>query len=157
MTGPSVVSIGRIEPDLARESWDRTTRLVARDDPLASSDDLRCVIAVFGHGDGLAEAIARVRRVLAAGTAPHLQRHVVVLADVSKEPEADTPGTLYMTWLFKPDTPDEQVEEIYMHTLTLAFFAAIQRTPRARVIWPSDDEIAARVMTAAVPPQGDVQ
>ena len=37
-----------------------------------------------------------------------------------------------------------------MHTLTLAFFAAIQRTPRARVIWPSDDEIAARVMTAAV-------
>ena len=105
MTGPSVVSVGRIEPDLARESWDRTTRLVARDDPLAASDDLRCVIAVFGHGDGLAEAIARVRRVLAAGTPPHLQRHTAVLAAPSREPEADTPGTLYMTWLFKPGTP----------------------------------------------------
>ena len=62
-----------------------------------------------------------------------------------------------MNWLFKPGTPDELVDDIYTHTLTLAFFAAIQRTPRARVIWPSDDEIAARVMTAAVPPQGDVQ
>ena len=62
-----------------------------------------------------------------------------------------------MNWVFKPDTPDQLVEDIYMHTLKLAFFAAIQRTPRARVIWPSDDEIAGRVMTAAVPPQGDVQ
>ena len=63
-----------------------------------------------------------------------------------------------MTWLFKPGTPDELVEDIYMHTLTLAFFAASQRTAQARVIWPEDDEIAAdRVMTAAVPPQGDVQ
>ncbi len=157
MTGPAIVSIGRIEPDLARQSWDHTRRIFARDDPRATSEDLRCVIAVFGHGDGLREAIDRVRRVLAAGTPSHLQRHIAVLADVSTEPEEDTPGTLYMTWLFKHGTPGELVEEIYMHTLTLAFFAAIQRTPRARMIWPSDDEIAARVMTAAVPPQGDVQ
>ena len=80
-----------------------------------------------------------------------------MLADVSTEPEEDTPGTLYMTWLFKPGIPKPLVEDIHMHTLTLAFFAAIQRTPRARVIWPADDEIAARAMTAAVPPQGDVQ
>ncbi len=157
MTGPSVVSIGRIEPDLARQSWDRTTRIVAADDPHAASGDLRCVIAVFGHGDGLADAIERVDRVLAAGTPAHLQRHIAVLAEVSQVPDADTPGTLYMTWLFKPGTTDQLVEDIYMHTLTLAFFAAIQRTPRARVIWPSDDEIAARVMTAAVPPRGGVQ
>ena len=35
-----------------------------------------------------------------------------------------------------------------MHTLTLAFFAGIQRTARVRAIWPSDDEIAARVRAA---------
>ena len=62
-----------------------------------------------------------------------------------------------MNWLFKPETSDELVEDIYMHTLTLAIFAAIQRAPTARVTWPQDDEIAARVMTAAVPPQGGVQ
>ncbi len=62
-----------------------------------------------------------------------------------------------MNWLFKPGTPGELVEDIYMHTLALAIFAAIRRTPRARVIWPKDDEIAARVMTAAVPPKGGVQ
>ena len=156
MTGPSVVSVGRIEPELARQSWDRTTQIVAADDARAACTDIRCVIAVFGHGDGLAEAIERVHRVLGAGTPPHFKRHIAMLADVSTEPDEDTPGTLYMTWLFKPDSPDELVEDIYMHTLTLAFFAAIQRTPRARVIWASDDEIAARVMTAAVAPQGDV-
>ena len=62
-----------------------------------------------------------------------------------------------MSWLFKRDTPEEMVEDIYMHTLTLAFFAGIQRTARVRAIWPSDDEIAARVRTAAVPPRGGVQ
>ena len=54
----------------------------------------------------------------------------------------------------------ELVEDIWTHTLTLAFFAAIQpsnRTRRGPVIWPEDDEIAARVMTAAAPPQGGVQ
>ena len=115
------------------------------------------MIAVFGHGDGLADAIDRVHRVLAAGRPPHPKRHIAVLADVSTEPEEDTPGTLYMTWLFKPDGSDELVQDIHVHTLTLAFLAAIQRTPRARVIWPSDDEITARVMTAAVPPRGGVQ
>ena len=43
-------------------------RVTARDDPRAASEDLRCVIAVVGHSDGLPEAIERVRRVLAAGT-----------------------------------------------------------------------------------------
>ena len=69
----------------------------------------------------------------------------------------DTPGTLYLNWLFEPNTPDELVEDIYMHTLTLAIFAAIQRPPTARVTWPHDDEIAARVVTAAAPPKGGVQ
>ena len=30
-----------------------------------------------------------------------------------------------MNWLFAPGTLDELVEDIYMHTLTLAIFAAI--------------------------------
>ena len=156
-----MVSIARIAPDLAaglaRRYRDRVRRVGVRDDPRAASDDLPCFIAVFGHGDGVPDSIDRVRRVLAAGTPPHLKRHIAVLADVSTEPEEDTPGTLYMTWLFKRDTPDELVEDIYMHSLTLAFFAAIQRIPRARVIWSSDDEIAARVMTAAARPRGGVQ
>ena len=44
-----------------------------------------------------------------------------------------------------------------MHTLTLAIFAPLQRAPEARVTWPQDDEIAARVMTAAAPRKGGVQ
>ena len=62
-----------------------------------------------------------------------------------------------MNWPFEPGAPDNLVEDIYMHTLTLAIFAAIQRTPKARVTWPHDDEIAARVVTAAAPPKGGVQ
>ena len=157
MIGPVVVSVARIKPDLARRSWSRVQRVVARDDPVGASEDLRCFIAVFGHGDGLPETIARVRRVLAAGTPDRLRPHIAVQAALSSEPSADTPGTLYVNWLFEPRTPDELVEDIYMHTLTLAIFAAIQTTPTARVTWPQDDEIAARVMTAAVPPQGGVQ
>ena len=34
---------------------------------------------------------------------------------------------------------------------------ALLRARKARVVWPQDDEIAARVMTAAVPPKGGVQ
>ena len=157
MTGPAVVSVARIEPDLARRSWERVQRLVAGDSPGNASDDLRCFIAVFGHGPGLLETIERVRRILAAGTPDALRPHIAVQAALSSEPSADTPGTLYMNWLFEPSAPDELVEDIYMHTLPLAIFAAIQGAPKARVTWPHDDEIAARVVTAAAPPQGGVQ
>ena len=157
MTGPAIVSVARIDPELARRSWGRVQRLVAGDGPSNASENLRCFIAVFGHGDGLPETIERVRRVLAAGTSDCLRPHIAVQVALSSEPSADTPGTLYMNWLFEPGTPDELVEDIYMHTLTLAIFAAIQRTPKARVTWPHDDEIAARVVTAAAPPKGGVQ
>ena len=157
MNGSSVISVSRIEPDLARRSSDRMRRLVAVDDPGDASNSLRCFIAVFGHGPGLPETIERVRRVLAVGTPDRLSRHIAVLAALSSDPDADTAGTLYVNWLFKPGTPDEVIEDIYIHTLTLAIFAAIQRARKARVIWPQDDEIAARVMTAAVPPKGGVQ
>ena len=156
MTGPAVVSVARIELDLARRSWGRVQRLVARDDP-GDAENLQCFIAVFRHGDGLPETIERVRRVLAAGTPDRLRPHIAVQAALSSEPSADTPGTLYVNWLFELGTPDDLVEDIYTHTLTLAIFAAIQRAPTARVAWPQDDEIAARVMTVAVPPQGGVQ
>ena len=157
MTGPAVVSVARIEPDLARRSWARVRRLVVGDDRGDVSDDLRCLIAVFGHGDGVPESIDRVRRVLAAGTPAYVSRHVAVQAALSSEPDQDKPGTLYVNWLFAPGTPDELVDDIYIHTLTLAIFAAIQRVPKARVTWPQDDEIAARVVTAVVPPKGGVQ
>ena len=65
MTSPAVVSVARIKPDLARRSWARVRRLVARDDPGGASDDLRCFIAVFRHGDGVPESIERVRLGLA--------------------------------------------------------------------------------------------
>ena len=156
MIGPSEVSVARIAPDLAERSWADVHEAVAGDDPGGASD-LRCFIAVFGRGKGIPESIDRVRRTLAAGTPPRLSRHIAVQAAPSTEPDRDKSGTLYMNWLFKPDAPDELVEDIYTHTLTLAIFAAIRRTPRARVIWPKDDEIAARVMTAAVPPKGGVQ
>ena len=157
MIGPSEVSVARIAPDLAERSWADVHEAVVGDNPGGASDDLRCFIAVFGHGKGIPESIDRVRRTLAARTPPRLSRHIAVQAAPSTEPDRDKPGTLYMNWLFKPGTPDELAEDIYMHTLTLAIVAAIRRTPRARVIWPKDDEIAARVMTAAAPPKGGVQ
>lgn len=155
MTGPTGVSVARIEPDLARRFWAEVRRLVAGAGPGNASDDLRCFIAVFGHGENIAESIERVRRVLAAGTPGRLSQHIAIQAALSSKPERDTPGTLYVNWLFEPRTADELIEDI--HIRTLAIFAAIQKAPTARVTWPQDDEIAARVMTAAVPPQGGVQ
>ena len=156
MTGPAVVSVARINPELARRSWGRVHQLVAGDESGNASKDLRCYIAVFGHGDGLPETIEQVRRVLAAGTPDRIRGHIVVQASLSTEPDVDTAGTLYVNWLFKPDTSDEVIEDIYLHTLTLAVFAAIQQARQARVIWHQDDEIAARVVTAAMPPKGGV-
>ena len=153
MTGPAVVSVARIDPELARRSWERVQRLVAGDGPGNTSDDLRCFIAVFGHGPGLPETIERVHRILAAGTPDTLRPHIAVQPALSSEPRADTPGTLYVNWLFKPKTCDELVEEIYTHTLPLAICAAIQRAQTARVTWPQDGEIAARVMTATERPR----
>ena len=157
MTGPAVVSIARIDPELARRSWGRVHQLVAGGGSGNASENLRCFIAVFGHGDGLPETIERVGRVLAAGTPDRLRRHIAVQATLSTEPGIDTAGTLYVDWLFKPGTSDEVIEDIYVHTLTLAMFAALQQARKARVIWPQDDELAARVMTAAMPPKGGVQ
>ena len=100
---------------------------------------------------------ARARRVLAAGTPAHMSRRIAVQAALSSEPNQDKAGTLYVNWLFEPGTLDELIEDIYVHTLPLAIFAAMQGAQRARVTWPQDDEIAARVMTAAAPPKGGVQ
>ena len=118
MTGPTVVSIARIGPDLARRSWTRVRELVAGDGP--ATENLRCFIAVFGHGDGVPESIERVHRVLATGTPDRLRRHITVQAALSSEPDADTPGTLYMNWLFEPGTSDELVEDIYTQTAASA-------------------------------------
>ena len=104
MTGPAVVSIARIDPELARRSWGRVQRLVAGDG-LGNAENLQCFIAVFGHGDRLPETIERVRRVLAAGTPDRLRPHIAVQAALSSEPSADTPGTLYVNWLFEPRRP----------------------------------------------------
>ena len=155
MNGPSVISVARIAPDLARRSWARVSRIVA-DDPGVDPRDLRCLIAVFGHGDGLPESIARVDRLLAAGTPDRLRGRIAVQAALSTEPSADTPGTLYINWLFKPDTAGELVEDIYTHTLPIALLAGLTDARRARVTWDRDDEIAARVMTALAPPHGRV-
>ena len=125
-TGPTVVSVAHIVPNLAGRSWARVRRLLGGDDLGGASDDLRCFIAVFGHADGVAESIDRVRRVLAAGTPAHASGDVAVQAALSSEPDREEPGTLYMNWLFELGTPDELVGDIYMHTLTLAIFAAIQ-------------------------------
>ena len=155
MTGPAVVSVARIEPDLAHRSWTPVRELVAGDEP--ATENLRCFIAVFGHGDGVPESIERVHRVLATGTPARLRPHIVVQAALSSEPNADTPGTLYLNWLFEPGTPDDIVEDIYVHTMTLTICAAIQKTPKARVTWAQDDELAAGVMTATARPKGGVQ
>ena len=80
--------------------------LVAGDD-LGSTSDVRCIIAVFGHGDSVPESIDRIRRVLADGTPDRLRPHIAVQAALSSEPSADTPGTLYVNWLFEPGTADE--------------------------------------------------
>ena len=61
-----------------------------------------------------------------------------------------------MNWFFEPGISDELVENIYMHNLPLAICAAMQGARKTRVTWPQEDEIAARVMTAAVPPKGGV-
>ena len=100
-------------------------RIVARDDARAASGDLRCLIAVFGHGDGVPEGVDRVRPVLAAGTPDRLRPKIAVQAALSAEPEADAAGTLYVNsrcsmeskrryWAFKPRTPVEVVEDIYI-------------------------------------------
>ena len=120
-------------PRVARRSWGRIQRLVAGDGPGKASENLRCFIAVFGHGDGLPETIERVRRVLATGTPDRLRPHIAVEAALSSEPSADTPGTPDMNWLFKPGVPDELVGDTYMHTLPLAVFPAIQTVPTVRV------------------------
>ena len=92
MTGPAVVSVARIEPDLARRSCPWVRCLVTPDEAGNASDDLRCLIAVFGHGDGVAESIDRVRRVLAAGTPAHVSRHVAVQAALSSELDGTPPA-----------------------------------------------------------------
>ena len=84
----------------------------------------------------MAESIERVRRVLAAGTPGRLSQHIAVQAALSGQPERGHAGTLYANWLLEPETSDELVEDIYMHTLPLAVFAAIQSAPTARVTWP---------------------
>ena len=156
MTGPSVVSVARIEPDLARQSWERVRRLVAGGGPGGAFDDLRCFIAMFGHGGGVPDSIERVRRVLAAGTPDRLRPHIAVQAALSSEPSADTPGYAVHELALRARHLRRAGRGHLHATLPLAICAAMQGARKARVTWPQDDEIAARVMTAAAPPKGGV-
>ena len=93
---------------------------------------------------------------LVAGTPARLRGRVAVQAALSSDPAEDTPGTLYLNWLFKPDADGKLVEDIYTYTLPVALCAALTGAPRARVTWDRDDDIASRVMTAVPPAQGHV-
>ena len=126
MTRPSVVSVARIEPGLARRSWDRVRRLVAGDDPGHESDDLRCFIGRL-----------RPRRQRGG---EHRTRPPGPRGRHSRPPE---PAHRRAGGAFErtpAETSDELLEDnIYMHTLPLATFAAIQRAPTARVTWRQDE------------------
>ena len=146
MTRPSVISVSRIAPDLARRSWPRVHRLVA-DARGVDPGRLRCLIAAYGSGDGLAESIQRVDRLLTAGVPDHLRERIAVQSAALSEASAE-PGTLYLNWLFDPDAQAGLVEEIYTHTLPIALIGVLTGAPEARVMWDREDEIAARVMAA---------
>ena len=45
ISGPAVVSVARIDPELARRSWGWVQRLVAGDGLGNASENLRCFIA----------------------------------------------------------------------------------------------------------------
>ena len=157
MTGPAVVSVARIDQSwhaVPGNGFSGSSRATARATPPrtcdASSPSSVTATAFPRPSNACAEYSRPVRQTACARTSPFRSLS-------SSEPSADTPGTLYMNRLFEPGAPDELVEDIYMHRLTLAIFAAIQRTPKALVTWPHDDEIAARVVTAAAPPKGGVQ
>ena len=156
MSGPSVIFVARIAHALARRSWPRVHRLVA-DASSADPQALRCLIAVFGHGDGVAGSIARVDRLLVARTPDRLRGRIAVQAGLSTDPSADEAGTLYLDWVFKPDADAALIEDIYLHTLPIALCAALAGVPKARVKWERHDEIASRVMTARAPARGHVQ
>ena len=72
------------------------------------------------------------------------------------EPATDVPGTLYIDCLFRPSSPrSELTDELYAWARSVAIPAAIQRGSGSRVTWAPDDEIvAARVVTAGIPPAG---
>ena len=98
-----------------------------------------------------------MRRVLATGTPDRLPPLHSRAGRSLERAQRRYARHVVLNWLFEPDTPEELIDDIYMHTLTLAICAAMQGAQRARVTWPQDDEIAARVMTAAAPPKGGVQ
>ena len=156
MGGPSEVSVARIAPDLAERSWGDVHQAVVGNDPRIRSDELLCCVAVFGHGDGVLDGIERVCQALAVAMPARLGRHVAVQAAPSCEPEADTPGTLYLNCLFRPGTRPGLADDIYRGIVAIAIPAAIRDGARARVTWRKDDEIATAVMTAATPPADGV-
>ncbi len=152
MNGPTVVSVSRIAPRLARRSWPRLVETLA--DPGHPADQLICFIAVFGHGDGVPEGIQRVRGALATAAPARFKGQIMIEAAPSANPDADTPGTLYIDCLFRPGTAKKVLDELYTWALAIAIPAAIYGGPPARIVWRRNDEIAARVVAAAAPAKG---
>ena len=71
----------------------------------------------------------------------------------SSDPAADVPGTLYIDCLFRPSSPrSELTDELYAWALSVA--KRSDGGSGSRVTWAPDDEIAARVVTAGIPPAG---
>lgn len=157
MTGASEISVARVAPDLAERSWTDVQQAVAGDDPRTGANELVCCVAVFGHGNGVLDGIERVCRALAMGMPADLRGRVAVQGAPSCDPDADTPGTLYLNCVFRPGTPGDIADDIYRWTLATAIPAASRHGGRARVIWRKDDEIAAALMTAAAPARGGIQ
>ena len=112
---------------------------------------------MFGHGAGVADGIERVRGALAAAAPARFERLIMVEAAPSTNPDADTPGTLYIDCLLRPGTPQDLADAIYTWALAVAVPAATFGGTPTRVEWRRHDEIAARVVAAAVPPTKTVQ
>lgn len=154
MNGPAVVSLSRIAPEAALRTWPRLIKTLA--DSGDAADEL-VHICVFGHGGGVPEGIGRVHRALATGAPARFERLVMIEAAPSTNPDADTRGTLYIDGLFRPGTPQKLADELYTWALAVAVPAATFGGTATRVEWRRQDEIAARIVAAAVPPTRQVQ
>ena len=155
MTGPSVVAVARIGLELARRTWPLALRALTAEDRNLNPADLLCCVMVFGHGAGVPAGIERVSEALEDAMPALLRRHVAVRAAPSSDPAADVAGTLYIDCLFRPGSPrSELTDELYAWALSVAIPAAIRRGSGSRVTWAPDDAIAARVVTAGIPPAG---
>ena len=140
---PDTIDINRANADDRTATWDKLDGPLLDIATKRGIDHVAVVTALWGAGDGVADAVERIGNALY--DRPDKQ-HIVFLADTTSTNERWDPKTLYVNIVMNPGIGDNDADALYAEMIHEILRATVIDNP-CKVRWQRDDRITDGVVS----------